>query len=311
MQPKNSYPRIVTDDDMREAQSHGEEDFPFQYYLEDIWDFDFHTVDWHWHPEWEFVVVRQGSVHCSVGNEEFLLQKGHGLFVNSCVIHRMDADSHNLMPNIVFSPALLAHPQSRVYRTAIQPYLSQSLPFLVFSPDVPWQAEVLSLLETVFAQQEAKSDSPLRTLVLLLKIWDLISTHTAPLAAHEESSQRNSASARLQIMMAYIHQHYVDAITLDDIAATVFISKSSALQIFQNAIHLSPVAYLIQYRLQKAAELLLKTNRRVNYIAEETGFRSTGYFCRKFRERFGLSPLQYRQQKGANRNAENEVTTVS
>ena len=43
--------RIITDETLRETASHGSEEYPFCYYYEDIWDFDFHCIDWHWHPE--------------------------------------------------------------------------------------------------------------------------------------------------------------------------------------------------------------------------------------------------------------------
>lgn len=69
------------------------------------------------------------------------------------------------------------------------------------------------------------------------------------------SSKHNQA--RLQIMMQYIHEHYAEEITLEMIAASVSISKSGALHIFQSGIHCSPVAYLIQYRLAQAAQTTL------------------------------------------------------
>ena len=53
--------RITTDETLRETASHGSEEYPFSYYYEDIWDFDVHCIDWHWHPEVEFVYVQHGK----------------------------------------------------------------------------------------------------------------------------------------------------------------------------------------------------------------------------------------------------------
>ena len=47
--------KIITDETLMEKRTHGQSAFPFQYYLEDIWDFDFHTIGWHWHQEIEFI----------------------------------------------------------------------------------------------------------------------------------------------------------------------------------------------------------------------------------------------------------------
>ena len=61
MKINNSYPKILTEETLRETISHGNNEFPFCYYLEDIWMYDFHCVDWHWHPEVEFVFLEKGT----------------------------------------------------------------------------------------------------------------------------------------------------------------------------------------------------------------------------------------------------------
>ena len=74
-------------------------------------------------------------------------------------------------------------------------------------------------------------------------------------------------------------------------------AKVELYDIFQTGIHCSPVAYLIQYRLAQAAEQLYITQKSVSSIAEETGFTSSGYFCRKFRQYYHMSPNEYRKRK--------------
>lgn len=80
----------------------------------------------------------------------------------------------------------------------------------------------------------------------------------------------NHKQARLQAMMQYIHDHYMEEITLETIAASASISKSGALHIFQTGIHCSPVAYLIQYRLAQAAEQLCTTQKSVFLLQKKT-----------------------------------------
>ena len=85
---------IQTDESFRETSLHGNPRYPFAFYLEDIWDFDFHRMDWHWHQELEFLVVQEGTVHCSVGIRQFDLEQGYGLFINRSILHRFEADNH-------------------------------------------------------------------------------------------------------------------------------------------------------------------------------------------------------------------------
>lgn len=79
-------------------------------------------------------------------------------------------------------------------------------------------------------------------------------------------------------MMQYIQDRFRDPLSLDEIAASASVSKSRALQIFQDHIQVSPIAYLISYRLQRAAFLLSETEKPISSIAEETGFSDSRLF---------------------------------
>ena len=120
MQAHEGHTRIVTDEFLRETIPHGSEEYPFRYYLEDIWQFDFHCIEWHWHPEVEFVLIQKGTADFLIGSERYALGAGTGLFINSQVIHRFEAAESVIIPNIVFSPSLIAPEDSLIYRKYVQ-----------------------------------------------------------------------------------------------------------------------------------------------------------------------------------------------
>lgn len=296
MKADNNYSRIRTDETLRETVCHGSDEYPFKYYNEDIWLFDFHCIDWHWHSEVEFVFIEKGTAEFLVGSGRYVLTEGMGIFINSQVIHRFEASESVIIPNIVFSPSLLSAEDSLIYRKYIQPLLDSSIECLIFSPEVPWQKEVLKNLLSVFDAQNTERIGEIKTVELLLKIWETVyenaniseSIPVAKAAAHTQ--------AQLQIMMQYIHKNYSEHITLADIAQTVSVSKSSALNIFNKYLRISPVNYLINYRLKCAAKLLASTDSNIYTIASNTGFENTGYFCRSFKELFGVTPSEYRKK---------------
>ncbi len=289
--------KITTDETLRETVRHGNSSYPFAYYPEDIWQFDFHRVDWHWHHELEFLFVAKGTAICLVGTNKIELHQGCGLFINSSILHRFEAQGSTFVPNIVFSPTLLAPESSLIYEKYISPVINSSIEYQIFNPHTAWQNHVLQLLSQVLALQETDENNELCTIQLLFKIWDIMTKHIDLASSSSDLYRFNHKQARLQTMMQYIHDHYTEEITLETIAASASISKSGALHIFQSGIHISPVAYLIQYRLAQAAEQLCTTQKSVSSIAEETGFASSGYFCRKFRQHYHMSPNEYRQKK--------------
>lgn len=297
MRPADDFTKITTDETFQETRLHGREDYPFGYYLEDIWQFDFHCIDWHWHPEAEFVYVAKGTVLCFAGTEKIELSQGSGIFINSGVLHRFEASENVLIPNIVFSSHLFGTSQSRIYRKYVQPVLNSTVTYQAFQPEIPWQKEILRALNRIFYLQETVADNEMQTIETLFQLWNILFQNVDFTSEAPGSRRMLSRQSRLQIMIQFIHTSYREPITLEEIAASVSISKNTALQIFQSGIHTSPVTYLIQYRLTRAAELLSSTEKTVTAIAAETGFTNAGYFCRKFKEHYHVTPRAYRMRK--------------
>lgn len=289
----DAYTRITTDETLREKRSHGSHAYPFRYYLEDIGQFDLHCIDWHWHTEVEFVYLREGSALCRIGSQTYRLDAGQGIFINTQVIHRFEAEGRAIIPNIVFSPSLLAAEDSLIYARYLEPVLLSGCDCAVFSRDVPWQRDVLTKLLHVFALQEGENQ--LDTVCALLALWGLLKAHLPMTQKRQEGTAADHA--QLQRIMQYIHANYPQSIALDDLAKAARLSKSSVLKLFQRELHVSPIRYLIRYRLQCAAKLLHTAEGSVAQTAQTVGFENTSYFCRKFKALFGVTPSEYRKAR--------------
>lgn len=243
------YFKITTDETLRETVQHGSERYPFAYYPEDIWQFDFHRIDWHWHHELEFLYVAEGTAICFIGTSKVELHKGCGIFINSGVLHCFEARSSTFTPNIVFAPTLLASENSLIYEKYILPVINSAVEYQIFDPNSTSERSALQLMLQIFELQGNGQDNELCTIQLLLQFWNILFKDGGWNSDSDSLQRLNHNQARLQIMMQYIQEHYAEEITLEMIAASASISKSGALHIFQSGIHCSPVAYLIQYRL--------------------------------------------------------------
>lgn len=93
----------------------------------------------------------------------------------------------------------------------------------------------------------------------------------------------------------YIHANYNDAITVSDIAESVYLSPSYFATIFRGITGYSVNEYLSKYRLYKVADQLLNTNERIVVIAFENGFSSQQALTRAFSQHYGMGPAQFRQ----------------
>ena len=65
------YNKIQTDESMMETIQHGNSEYPFQLYYDDLALFDFHCVEWHWHVEFEFVLYRREQQPSGLAKSSF------------------------------------------------------------------------------------------------------------------------------------------------------------------------------------------------------------------------------------------------
>ncbi len=92
-----------------------------------------------------------------------------------------------------------------------------------------------------------------------------------------------------------IHKASGKSWKVEDMAALVSLSPNRFAVLYRKYFGISPLADLLEFRLNQAKSRLLNHNSKIESIAEECGFTTTHYFWRVFKRRFGLSPSEFRK----------------
>ncbi|MCX6992682.1 MAG: AraC family transcriptional regulator [Kiritimatiellaeota bacterium] len=129
--------------------------------------------------------------------------------------------------------------------------------------------------------------------LVLLMARDLTGNVRRRTRANQPDRSPSVQQARINAAVRYLHQHYRDHVKLADVARVVAMSVSALSHEFRRLTGLSPINYLINYRLSQAVVLMGNTAMKVGAIAEASGFASPYYFCRQFKKRYHVSPGQY------------------
>jgi len=99
--------------------------------------------------------------------------------------------------------------------------------------------------------------------------------------------------------MAYIHEHYTEPVTREDVARHVSVSEDYLTRCFRQEMGVTPMAYLNRYRVKQARALLAAGEKNVTQVAFAVGFSDSNYFSRVFRQEVGMSPSAYRRHPPA------------
>jgi len=171
------------------------------------------------------------------------------------------------------------------------------IPLLASSGPVLWPEDTElfenSMEEIIRATERKDLEGSLICSDLLTRLL----THLACLSCREkaENAVQRYVPA-LNELCAFLRKHYEKAISLEEMARRMNLSKYHFIRIFSAYTHATPAAYLKEIRLHAACALLMTEECSVQEIAERTGFSDAGSLVRSFRSHFGITPARYRKQ---------------
>ena len=283
------------DQNGRELLTYGSEDFPIAFFDDDLTSVN---VPYHWHDEFEIVIITEGSVQVRIAGKEFKLTAGDGYFSNSGSLHAetlITPTGHQHA--LVFSPKIISQCDDLIWKTYVLPVLENNqLPFLQLSSSVTWQKEILRLAETAWNSGGYETaDYPLVVRSCLSKAISLISHHMGDLKSEFHFTDRfRRDEERIKQALVFIESNYGESVTIDDIAKNANVSTSTCLRLFRTVLNTTPIAYLLVFRLQRALEELKQNDSRtISEIAYSCGFSDASYFNRRFRKEYGITPTEY------------------
>lgn len=109
-----------------------------------------------------------------------------------------------------------------------------------------------------------------------------------------QSARPDERSRKMTDILAYIHDHYDEELSIEQFAGTMNMSVGHFSRIFKEEVGEKYVEYIAKYRLAKAKELLLQTDLKMDDIAAKVGYWGRNSFIRMFRKYEGITPAKYR-----------------
>ena len=120
---------------------------------------------------------------------------------------------------------------------------------------------------------------------------------TVGLLSRLYSQERNldsSAIVRLAEVIAHMERHFAESHSMAFLAQVAGMTERSLLRTFHLATGTSPHDYLLQLRINRAADELRNSGKQITEIAFDVGFNDSNYFTRQFKKRMGMTPQEYR-----------------
>ena len=281
-----------------ETDNRGTPMFPCGGYITSVGDHVTQDIPWHWHEEVEVLVVCDGILKLELVGQCYCIRQGEGAFINSSVLQSAAkiGDDNCTIKSFVFHPSIIAGMiESAFEQRYVRPLLHcTKLPGIYFEKGVQWHREVVqNILDAFEDYQSEPFGYEFLVREKLSRIWLLIvSNHQEVLSKQRVANDMDSL--RLKDMLTFIHTNYIDQLELHDIANAVTISERECLRCFKRTIGISPIQYLLRYRISVAADMLANSSMNITEICNQIGFESPSYFSLMFKKLINMTPKEYR-----------------
>ncbi len=279
----------------KENKVHTDDSFPYNTYLCSI-PLDFPSVPHHWHEEAELIVIQKGSGIVHVNFNQYRVSAGSIVVVLPGHLHSIAEIPGIKMEyeNILFRMDMLfSKSEDLCSRAFLTPILHGTLRVNDhIHPGLNYYDEFSSIIRHMdqlceqrpYGYQLALKGSLFQLFFLLIS-----NRQTRTLTASEEKTLQ-----KLKFIIQYVHEHYQEAITIDQMAELCHYSSSHFMKFFREHMKTSFVHYLNDYRLTMAHRMLASSSDSILMIAEQCGFDNLSYFNRLFKRKYGITPKQLR-----------------
>lgn len=248
----------------------------------------------HWHSYFEITCVQKGQGRYFVNGQEYSMDEGDIIIFNNVEPHGwklLGEDMHLLV--MVFSPEFVAEKLSVFDSEYLKPFVERGSNFKNrIGKEETVSHEIRKSIREIYKESEEKREgyrlmikaNVLRILTVLIRAYQDESK------SGEMLKEKKNAMKRLEQAFAYIDSHYCEKITLDEVAASAFMSSNYFSSYFRKVTNISFSDYVTRLRIMHARELLRDTDKSVTEIALACGFNNISNFYRLYKKHIGKPP---------------------
>ncbi len=245
-----------------------------------------HQMPPHWHMEEELIRVEEGLLELQWDGIPLPLKAGECVLLRGGALHTAKAS-----PQCRYACLILD--SNALFRESPIP----GVPALLQeeSRKMPAGSPEATVVERLFrAQKAGNTDWEYEVMAELWHLLKLLKQNPRP-ATEPRDAVRHQRIKTVKTALNRIRRNYGEVLTLAELAKEAQMSPNYFCRLFREVVGRSPVDYLCNYRLERAAEQLRSSGSSITETALPCGFNDVAYFTRAFKKRFGSTPRDYRK----------------
>lgn len=229
--------------------------------------------------------VRSGQGIFRTGNSVYTLRQGQGFLICPGVVTYYQADQID--------------PWSYSWVGFDGLKAESNLRYANVTGDVPifTLKEESGMIDCFAMLEEAKKLSHGRELRLLSGLYYFFSHLTEYTAGERTVNTADQKQLYVKASIEYIEKNYSRKMTIQELANYIGLNRSYFCAVFKDVAHVSPQEYLVNFRMERACELLADLALTVGDVARSIGYDDPLVFSKMFTKVIGTAPREYRKAR--------------
>ena len=299
--PSNPDPNYYTNRTLTDTEI----GYPVHVYFIELAKMYMQRIRWHWHPDFEVIIVNHGEADFFTDDKKIRLKAGQGILINQNTMHSIqsaDPDASCNLYSTIFHPSFLfGYGNTVMSGKYLSPILSSPVfRTMLLDEQDPVAEKILDAINSVIAVNMTKKYGyELVTKSYLCQLWVTLLENVIP--QNVKTYKNGSLSldeSRVKEAILYIESHYAEHITLDELASSIHISKSECCRCFKRTLELTPIEYLMKYRIFRAASMIQSDDpisHSISELAFSVGFNNASYFNKVFKQYLKCTPSEFKK----------------
>lgn len=253
-----------------------------------------------YHPEIEIAMQLAGTCAGVIDGQKVTFHAGDIWIIPGGVTHQRTGFSEDaIVHRIAFLPEAIAmSPGNFFQKEFVQPLSSGQLELpRILQPGHPCYEEIREAMLQLERCRIYEKNYKQHRLSILMRVCLALMPYCA--LKEEVPQLPDPGHEGVKLCMRYIHNHYAEKVTLEEIAEFCHLHPSYLCEVFKAHTGQSVFDYLAKIRVETATSLLSREDLPVSKIAELVGFHSECFFYKKFKHFTGTTPMAYRKSQRA------------
>lgn len=240
----------------------------------------------HYHEDTcEFLLIVEGEAAFLVDGRPYTAKSGHLMCYNRSIWHEEKSTSDT------FDAMYIGFKGLHIKNLPTDHFLEKDQPAVIDLEEhfIPIKQLFGDILE------EHKNTAP-ESLTIANQLLGVLMCRLSQLVHYDKNAQhvKRPSVAAVQRGKRYIELNYRSEINLEELAKLTHVNSYYFCHLFKQETGMSPIQYLIRYRLEVAKKYLSTTDMSIAEISELVGYKSDTYFQNMFKKMTGFPPGKYR-----------------